>query len=623
MRKITGLIFFLHFSIAILGQIDIIDTLSVDTNRDSIRKDTTKKYIDTSNVIFKIYLGFHNTKTRVVIQLSDSPLYDIKKIADDKLVVMLYNTVMGQSELKKEVELPFVRSVYVEEIGKRHSQVIILTDTNFVYKVFTLLRPYRLVIDIYPDSVANITNKYRNYIELGKKYFREKNYEEALKNFRIAAIEGNSTEAYYYAGIIRFEKKDYPKAIYNFSQALKDEKKFYDSYIYLSQISEDTKDFNKAIEYLDLYLRIAADTSKFPEIRKKRQYLQDIVDKIIKLDSIKAVNDSLRAKGKPQIDSAEVDSFLKAYGIKEDLKEQEPLKLFIWAKEYYDRDDYERAVKVLYSLIKLFPDSKFVEDSYLLLAKIYFKLMLYPQASKYAQLLYDVNPNTEFLDEILFILGKAYYYLGKYDDAIKYLRLFIQKFPDDKNCYWAHLFLARIYEKKNKPIIRDEEYDYALKLVPDEFSLIKLYRELADLYKGKNKLGKSIYYIKKIVEIFESKKEPQMLFHTDINYAIFTLPDLLFQNEQYDSALVYYKKLEEYFLREYPEKLDWVMFQIGNIYKIKKDYKNAIVYYNRVLENYKNSIWYNHAQFELDNVKWLMEIEPKIEELKKKKMQDG
>jgi len=80
MRKITGLIFFLHFSIAILGQIDIIDTLSVDTNRDSIRKDTTKKYIDTSNVIFKIYLGFHNTKTRVVIQLSDSPYTILKKL---------------------------------------------------------------------------------------------------------------------------------------------------------------------------------------------------------------------------------------------------------------------------------------------------------------------------------------------------------------------------------------------------------------------------------------------------------------------------------------------------------------------------------------------------------------
>ncbi|MBP7462539.1 MAG: tetratricopeptide repeat protein, partial [Candidatus Delongbacteria bacterium] len=561
----------------------------------------------------------HQTFSRVVIKTAHPPFYDLKdEKSQHRIIIQLYQTVIGQSQLRSLKSIPMIQEVLVREIGKRHSQIIIRIDTErYTYKCYTLFRPYRLVVDVYPQAAQQKAESYESIFQAGLKFYQQKDFDQALAKFKVAAINGRMTKAYYYAGIIRFRQKKYPEAVYNFSYALKEEKQFADSYIYLSTISQDRNDYPKAVEYLDQFLKVSPDTSRFAEIRRQRAYCQDVIDRIVKLEDLKAKNDSLRALRKPQIDSAEVDSFLTTHAIKQGIGEEEPRQWMTYANEHYERQDYDKAVKTLHALIKIYPNTIFYDDAHLLLAKIYYELHLFPQARDYATVLLSRNPDTEFLDQILFIVGESQYQLKNYPEAREHLKQFVQRFPNHAESYRAHLYLARIYEIERKTVLRDEAYNLALTLVKDRGDRFMILRELADLFQQKGETRKSLGYINAILHLFEQDKNPELLRDRQVEYAILTAGDLHFQLNEMQPAENAYQKALQYYLRESPEKLDWIFFQLGNIAKNRKDYPQARDYYTRVIKDYPDSYWKNRAEYQMNDLDWLQNVETRINDLKK------
>lgn len=579
----------------------------------------TSRYQDTSNVIYSVTTGYHQTFSRVVIKTDRPPFYDIKDEKSQKrIIILLYHTIIGQSELRSLKSIPLIKEILVREIGKKHSQVIIRSDTSrFTYKCYTLFRPYRLVIDIFPQAIKDKIDTNEQIFQAGLKFYQQKQYDQALAKFKVAAINGRMAKGFYYAGIIRYNQKKYSEAIYNFGYALKEEKEHAESYVYLSKIAEDRNDYSKSVEYLNQYLKVSRDTSKFAEIRQKRAYYRDIIDKIIKLEDIKAKKDSLKDAQKPQIDSAEIDSFLNSHAIKQGIGEEESRKWMTYANEHYEREDYDKAIKTLNALIAVYPNSVFVDDAYLMLSKIYYDLHLFSQARDYAAKLISHKPDTEFLNEILFVLGETNYELKCYPAAREYLKKFITQFPGDTDNYKAHLYLARIYENERKTVMRDEEYDLAIKLVPDATSRLLLLRELSDLFLKKGEIRKALGYINAILYLFDKDKKPELLLDRQIEYAVLAAGDLHFQLNEMLPAETAYQRAVQCYLREYPEKLDWVFFQLGNIAKNKKEYSNAQDYYTKVIKEYPDSYWNYQAKYQLQDLEWLQAVETKINDLKK------
>ncbi len=586
-------------------------------------KSDTTRYNPASNVISSINIGYHNTFSRVVLNIKDAFFYEIEEDKDrQRLVVMVYNTVIGQPSLISKDKTPFIKEVVAREISKRHTQIIIRIDSpNFTYKYSTLLRPYRLVIDIYPQTAPSKSgSNYDKLLEEGIRLYNQQKYDEALAKFRVAAMEGNLTAAYYYAGLIRFKQKQYPQAIYNFSLALHKEKEFSDAYQYLSRIEEEKRDYKKAIEYLDLYFKNSRDSVSFTELKTHRQYLQDIVDRLIKTDTQAIVDTSLDS-AQIAMQQAQIDTFFLDYGVKLSFNEETAQKWMTYANSHIENQNYDKAIRTLAALLKLYPQSVFSSDARFLLAKLYFSLHLYPQSEDYTRALYDQNLLPELKNQILYMRAISLYHLKRPLDAEKLIKEFIQTYPDDERLYRLYRYQAALYEGKNNPILRDEAYQMALRLVPDQEEALDLYRELLDLFLNKKEYSKAQIYCQAIINLFDTSKDPLLLNNRHIEYAFMIHGDIAFQLENWEAASNRYSKVIELYLREYPEKLDWPYFQLGNLAKRNRDYTQARSYYQTVLERYPNSIWRPQAEYQLSDLDWLEKIEPKLEELRRE--EDG
>ncbi|MBP7460571.1 MAG: hypothetical protein KBA26_04735, partial [Candidatus Delongbacteria bacterium] len=61
----------------------------------------TSRYQDSSNVIFSVTTGYHQTFSRVVIKTAHPPFYDLKdEKSQHRIIIQLYQTVIGQSQLR-------------------------------------------------------------------------------------------------------------------------------------------------------------------------------------------------------------------------------------------------------------------------------------------------------------------------------------------------------------------------------------------------------------------------------------------------------------------------------------------------------------------------------------------
>lgn len=172
-------------------------------------------------------------------------------------------------------------------------------------------------------------------------------------------------------------------------------------------------------------------------------------------------------------------------------------------------------------------------------------------------------------DDVYYYIGKCNYYLGPsyYAYSLEYFKKYLNVInKKKKNISEIDNIKANIYFIVGKIYIYFEEYknsDYYLTLIFNKYknNLEYLYYYSISL-KNNGKIEPSLVYLKKVVK--ESKNLNL------IKQAYFLLGKIYFEKKQYDNALSYFNRLLEIKPDSY-----WAYYYQGYIYYLKKDYIKA------------------------------------------------
>jgi len=182
------------------------------------------------------------------------------------------------------------------------------------------------------------------------------------------------------------------------------------------------------------------------------------------------------------------------------------------------------------------------------------------------------------LTEVIYIsISKFYTNIGNEQKAKEILLKLVQK---DSKSYYAHKFLAEIYEKENELEIATEEYIRAVNIRPNED---KIQYKIADLF---NKTGNKDGAIKILQELLKKKPEWED--------ASILLGDIFYEQERFKEAVNIYLDAIQY----HPENYD-LYYNLGMVYTRLNDFKSAKEYYEKAAE--LNSLLY-HAKYNLGQI---------------------
>ncbi|MCS7004650.1 MAG: tetratricopeptide repeat protein [Cytophagales bacterium] len=152
----------------------------------------------------------------------------------------------------------------------------------------------------------------------------------------------------------------------------------------------------------------------------------------------------------------------------------------------------------------------------------------------------------------------------------------------------GYLFLIfHIFAQKNhqQTISKLVESFYRARQNKQDSEAIRISLELARLYYREQNVAQAILYYQKASELGNSYLNPQVLA------GIYdTLGDLYKKNKNYESALTHYKNASELYGGQLYDmkRLASVLYKAAEIYQTRKDFNNAISFYERVFEISEN-----------------------------------
>lgn len=217
-------------------------------------------------------------------------------------------------------------------------------------------------------------------------------------------------------------------------------------------------------------------------------------------------------------------------------------------------DKYDQAEKIYLYTIEEFPN---VPTSYIGYSYLLYKTQKYGDAIKYLNkciplLNKDKENEVQLLSLAYGDIGSCYYELNEYDEAITNLEKSIELMPNLRSYY----LLIDIYEVKQE---YEKSLDRALKMYEIDPNHGFANYLLGNAYRGVNDWVNA----KKYFELELKQKEPYA-------YTYFYMSLIHLNEKDYDKALMYsLKALEQ--LKDDPN----VWYNLGCVYALKEDYKNA------------------------------------------------
>ena len=210
-----------------------------------------------------IRYGTHDEYTRIVFEFSGRVQPVINDLRSEKKVELIFSAVDIASNVGDLIiDDGVVKDVKTKKIADGIIVSINITASKSTLRKHYFEQPDRVVIDVYKSDERQLTNAER-LLQEGIDFFGRKEYDDALLKFREALkIRPGYTDAYYYAGMIRKDRKQYDMAKFNFGKALTDEEKWGDSHIYLADILLAERDTAAAIIELSRYVAVGKSEEK-------------------------------------------------------------------------------------------------------------------------------------------------------------------------------------------------------------------------------------------------------------------------------------------------------------------------------------------------------------------------
>ena len=205
-----------------------------------------------------------------------------------------------------------------------------------------------------------------------------------------------------------------------------------------------------------------------------------------------------------------------------------------------------------------------------------------------------------------YFAGAGRYELGEMDKAEYNLK---RAFDYPELGYNAHYYLSLIYRKQGKKKEELAELEAYVRLSKNETAIASAKNRIAELSGAEPKAPEAKpAEVKpaevKSVEVTEPKpvEVPKPVVQKKQTNPTMDLANDAYRQGDYASALAQYQALQKKSRDENTKA--YLLFQIGNVYRCRRDFRSAVAKYREAVEYYPNSEWANEAQRAWEDAVW-------------------
>lgn len=468
------------------------------------------------------------------------------------------------------------------------------------------------------------------YFQIGKSYFKEEKYADALKWFdmvQASELTGSENAEYKFdKGYTYFELKDYQKAQVIFSE-IKDRHSPYseDATYYFAYIAYLNKDYHLALLNFEKLKNSKKYEASYPYYISAVYYLDKRYDDVIAyavpiVNNTKQVNETemlriIAASYFAKADYPDALSYYERFQARDQNQTQNAQDSYQIGYTYYKLGNYPRAVRELEKLVD--KNDVYSQSGNYTLGEVFIKVNNKQSARNAFQVASRLNFDRQLQEDGLYQYAKLSYELEFDNQALAAIRLYIKNYPASPKMNDAKILLSEIllstsnYKEavdilesiNNKNQAAKEAYQKvtyyrglefynerafenaigiflrSLKYPEDgKIEALTTYWMAESMYEVR-KYGESVANFEKFLDMPEAKKT------SVYNYAYYALGYAAFGDEKYQKAADNFQRFLQGNERDLNTRNDAIL-RIADSYFVLKDYGTANQYYDRILSQH-------------------------------------
>lgn len=474
-----------------------------------------------------------------------------------------------------------------------------------------------------PTKTSSSTDsKYRYDTPLFKKGLRLTNAGDdasALKVWReLLKSEPGHPGAYYYAGVNRYNLKNYKDASINFKRGYKYPEKGHNSHYYLGRIAEKQNQPQSAIKHYNNYLKKTSYAKGIQEVKGRISKLQSQpsdkssskVDKAAEGDSktkeptqpvdpktSDKTRDQIPSKSLAKINPLNTNGFFVIHS-NDDVGADELKQA--WSK--YRRFKVDDAMNILKKLTLDYPSSPNALAAHYNRVSINHELGLDKSVLTVAKMILRNSPPEPYKSSLYYLMAQSEFASGSKKQALEYLN---QVSPDGKlgpTSAKKLSFEADLAAQLDQGADGIVKMKSAIENAKTEEKKRALMYDLARMYLDKKNIKEGVQVYRDLLAKCPKSSNLELCRLSCVGIA-----DENFKLKNYDVALKYYQKTLEEFQDD--KDLPWSQYQIGNVYVEQRKFSQAVKAYNKVSENFSDSYWASQSKWKRDDTIWRKEFE--------------
>jgi tetratricopeptide (TPR) repeat protein len=443
--------------------------------------------------------------------------------------------------------------------------------------------------------------------------------------------------AYYLGGVMRYEKGEYGKALFNFKRATDYPDRGFNAYYYMGRIYQKQERFNEAIPALEKYVSL---TKSEPGRRQAEGYLAQMRGEAPKKtepaakDAKEAHGEGERGKdahaeaaGEHGAEKAKPEAVDEGKAAAAALTRAEDDKAMVLGRdgnlfflipdahslsgkklndayELCKKEKYEKAVNLLKETVLGYGGSDNADAANLDLASVYLRLGLWEGArDRLADYMGSGSRDSvRYYDPAQYLTGLAMLGLKngeKAERALLRIKPGAANAPAQDEIDYR-LAQAAELQKDGKKLSVYLEKAYAS--AKDPLRKAGLAQQQAFLFAKYGNVDKAMDQFRKSMADCKSPGTAEICSESQLRLA-----DMSFKKKDWKGAMGQYRD----FAAKYADHKEsaWVHYQMANIYKLTGNFESALNEYKRVIDNYPESYWASQAKWKREDTIWQKEYE--------------
>lgn len=466
---------------------------------------------------------------------------------------------------------------------------------------------------------------------IGYAYFTRKAFEEALPYFNDLKINDNEYRqaAHYYAGYINYELGDYGQALADLEKAERND-------AYTASVAEMKANiyyqigrYQDVIDYAEqmtakkpanMYLIVGDAYYTLGQYEKAAEYFDDFRKRTTSV-SDRGVLFRMGYAAFKQGENTEAVKMFEAVGIQQDTltqystyylgklyqeagNERFAINAYFQSKSFeFDKDiaeashwqlcalliatgAYADAIKEIRLFLEKYPQSSQSISAKETLSQAYLNTNAYDLAINFIESLNNLTPKLkEAYQKVTYFKGAALFNQGKFYEAVQSFEKSVENPVSEPIAGQAFFWMGEAYATGKK---YDRALDAYLKAINKTVSTNDWYQALlygtAYAYYNTKQFNKALLYFNKYIN-----EGQQMPYFED---ALLRSADCYYVTKRYDQAINQYGKIKG------TDDQDYIYFQLGVVNGLQDNNKNALKNYDRVINDFQSSKFYDNALFQ-------------------------